>query len=55
MDTSIKAETPQPERIPIGWKCTADGKHYATFTQKRCSDCIPIYDEVELSKLLEAP
>lgn len=29
----------------IGYRCTADGKHFAQFKEKRCRYCQPIYRE----------
>ena len=31
-------------RIPVAYKCSADGKHFAEFPEKRCRYCIPIYN-----------
>ncbi len=55
MDTRIK----KPQAIgipkePIGWKCSADGKHFVASTQKKCKYCLPIYEQAELNKLLPA-
>lgn len=45
MDESIKQPEQQPERKIVGWKCSADGKHFAEFPEKRCRYCMPIYAE----------
>ena len=47
MDTSIKAPDPQPENKIVGWKCTADGKHFAEFPEKRCRYCLPVYEDTK--------
>lgn len=43
MDTSIKPTGPQEKREIAGYRCTADGKHWAEFPEKRCKYCLPVY------------
>ena len=31
-------------RKAIAWKCSSDGKHFATFKEKKCRYCKPVYD-----------
>ena len=55
MDTSIKTPDSTPERKIIGWRCTADGKYFAEFENKRCRYCLPIYEsEFDGLKIAEA-
>ena len=44
MDTSIKAPEEQLDKKIVGWRCSADGKHFARFESKRCRYCLPIYE-----------
>jgi len=36
------------EQKPIAWKCSSDGKHFATFSKKKCRYCVPVYDAKDL-------
>ena len=39
---SIEPEEKEKQNI-VGWKCTADGKHWAEFKEKKCRYCLPVF------------
>lgn len=45
MDRSIQVQVSEPERKIVGWRCSADGQHFAEFPEKRCKYCQPIYED----------
>ena len=47
-----KTKKPAKEEIkPIGFKCTADGEHWAFFRKKTCRHCLPVFESSEKARL----